>query len=221
MPLLRQLASTYVLHRLSPPPPAGPSGYADARRVSEDPAPLRWLRDLGFDAAGDRHQSGVRASDADRERVVTFLKGHSAEGRLTTEELTSRVEAAYTGVSLAQLDRLTADLPGSPFATEAPPAPRRSFVGPMAHLGAIVVGLLVLVALSSLLAPPEVWASLLVLFVPLGAFALISILPFALPVLALLLLAGLGGRSRALDRGHPGPSLPSAGRRGGVRVWRL
>ncbi len=102
------------------------------------------------------------------------------------------------------------------------PPPRSSFVGPLAHVTAIGVGLLVLVALTSLLLPPEVWASLLLVFVPLIAFAVISILPFALPVIAFLLLARAGGRHPALERDHDRRrSLLSVGRRGSVQVWRL
>jgi Domain of unknown function (DUF1707) len=40
---------------------------------------------------------GVRASDEDRERVVAALKEHRAAGRLTLEELPTRVERAYAG----------------------------------------------------------------------------------------------------------------------------
>jgi len=221
MPFLQEMARAYFLHRLSSPL-ARSSGYTDRRRVTEDPTPLRWIRDLGFDPSGHRAQQvGVRASDHDREQVVSSLKRHCAEGRLSTDELTSRVEAAYTAVSLAELDGLTADLPGSPVAAEAPSPPRPSFIGPLVHVAAIGAGLLVLVALASLLAPPEVWASLLMLLVPLGALALISILPFALPVVALLLLARAAGRPTALNRAHTRHSLVAVGRRGSAHLWRF
>ena len=221
MPFLRQMARAYFEHQLASTPQRSP-GHVGRHRPVEDPTPLRWIRDLGFDFSGSRDpQSGVRASDADREQVVTFLKRHCAEGRLSTDELTSRVEAAYSAVRFSELDRLTADLPGSPFAPAAPPAPRPSHaVAPLARAGGIALGLVVLVGLLSMLAPPEVWATLLMLFVPLAAFALFSILPFALPVVALVLLARGGSRRAYLDHGHRRQSLLSPGRRG-VYVWRL
>jgi len=219
MPFFRQMASAYFEHRLVSPARRS-QGHTDRHLPPEDPTPLRWIRDLGFDLSGGRDpQSGVRASDADREQVVTFLKRHCAEGRLSTDELTSRVEAAYSAVKFSELDRLSADLPGSPFAPVAPPAPRPSHaMAPLARVGAIGVGLVVLAGLLSMLAPPEVWATLLMLFVPLAALGLFSILPFALPVVALLLLARAGSRRGTLHHAHHRHSL--LGRRG-VQVWRL
>jgi len=169
----------------------------------------------------ERSELALRASDADRESVVDFLRGHCAEGRLDLDELEERMDLAYAARTLAELEPLTADLPGSPFAPAAPPAPRPSHaVAPLARAGGIALGLVVLVGLLSMLAPPEVWATLLMLFVPLAAFALFSILPFALPVVALLLLARGGSRRAYLDHGHRRQSLLSPDRRG-VYVWRL
>jgi class 3 adenylate cyclase len=53
----------------------------------------------------------LRASDADRERVVDALRGHFAAGRLSSDELSDRVEAAYRQPTLNDLRNLTADLP--------------------------------------------------------------------------------------------------------------
>ncbi len=66
----------------------------------------------------------LRASDADRERVVDGLRSHAAEGRLEAEELAERVEAAYRSKTLAELDELTRDLPA--LEPERPAAPARS-----------------------------------------------------------------------------------------------
>lgn len=217
MNLLHHIARSYIQRRLASPSPL----VCDRPRrpTGEDPSPLRWLRDRGFES-GRSEQGGVRASDGDREQVVTFLKRHCAEGRLSTDELTSRVEAAYTAVNLVDLDRLSTDLPGSPFETAAvvPPRRRGSFIGPAAHGAAIGAGLLVLLALASMLAPPEAWAALLMLFVPLAMFAVVVILPFALPVVALLLLLGAG--PLALGREHERHSLVFDGRRGSARLRR-
>jgi hypothetical protein len=54
----------------------------------------------------------LRASDADRERIVNLLREHHAEGRLTVEEFHDRLNAAYAAVTNGDLDALTHDLPG-------------------------------------------------------------------------------------------------------------
>ncbi|GAA0284376.1 DUF1707 domain-containing protein [Streptomyces polychromogenes] len=63
----------------------------------------------------------MRASDADRERVVDRLRDAVAEGRLDMEEFEERLEAAYKSRTYAELEPLTRDLP-APDAAPAPPA---------------------------------------------------------------------------------------------------
>lgn len=55
--------------------------------------------------------SRLRASDADRERIVEKLRTSAAEGRLTMEEFEQRMAAAYSARTYADLAALTADLP--------------------------------------------------------------------------------------------------------------
>jgi hypothetical protein len=55
----------------------------------------------------------VRASDADRDATVNRLREAAAEGRLTLEELTDRIEAAASAVMCSDLVALTSDLPGT------------------------------------------------------------------------------------------------------------
>jgi hypothetical protein len=55
----------------------------------------------------------VRASDADRDRVVEALAAASAEGRLTLEEYSERSDAALVARTLGDLASLTADLPAA------------------------------------------------------------------------------------------------------------
>jgi Domain of unknown function (DUF1707) len=55
--------------------------------------------------------SGMRASDADRDRVLDVLREAAAEGRLTPDELDERMGAALTARTLGELATLTADLP--------------------------------------------------------------------------------------------------------------
>jgi hypothetical protein len=54
----------------------------------------------------------LRASDFDRDRVITLLAESAADGRLTADEHAERVERAYQARTLGQLAALTADLVG-------------------------------------------------------------------------------------------------------------
>ena len=71
-------------------------------------------------AAGDR--SRLRASDADREQVVTVLKAAFVQGRLTRDEFYLRVTQVFASRSYADLDALTADIPAG-VAKPKPPEP--------------------------------------------------------------------------------------------------
>ncbi|MFA7761231.1 DUF1707 domain-containing protein [Streptomyces sp. NPDC048723] len=53
----------------------------------------------------------LRASDADRDRVVERLRDAVAEGRLDMEEFEERLDAAYKSRTYAELEPLTRDLP--------------------------------------------------------------------------------------------------------------
>lgn len=54
----------------------------------------------------------LRASDSDRERVITLLSAAAADGRLTPDEHADRVERAYRARTLGELASLTTDLAG-------------------------------------------------------------------------------------------------------------
>lgn len=60
---------------------------------------------------GNLGDGELRASDADRERVVTRLRDHAAEGRLTMDEFEDRMRKAYEARTYAELAPLTRDLP--------------------------------------------------------------------------------------------------------------
>jgi hypothetical protein len=53
----------------------------------------------------------VRASDADREAVLSRLQSALGEGRIDLDEFGQRADAAYAAVTRADLDLLVADLP--------------------------------------------------------------------------------------------------------------
>jgi uncharacterized protein DUF1707 len=65
----------------------------------------------GGGAPGSGHDTGIRASDRDRERAVQLLGDAHAEGRLDLDELTERIGAAYSAKVWEELAELTADLP--------------------------------------------------------------------------------------------------------------
>jgi DUF1707 SHOCT-like domain len=76
----------------------------------------------GTAAAGDRGDGRLRASRADRERVVELLKAAFVEDRLTKDELDTRVGQALASRTYADLAAVTADLPAGPAAAAPVPA---------------------------------------------------------------------------------------------------
>ncbi|MEO3751211.1 DUF1707 domain-containing protein [Streptomyces sp. B6B3] len=58
----------------------------------------------------------LRASHEDRDRVVEALRIAGGDGRLSAEELDSRLESALSARTLGELAELTADLPVAPAA---------------------------------------------------------------------------------------------------------
>ncbi|MCX4746997.1 DUF1707 domain-containing protein [Kitasatospora sp. NBC_01287] len=77
-------------------------------------------------------EAELRASDADRERIAELLRDAYAEGRLSVEEHSERIEAAYGAKTLGELVPLTRDLPahrpgpaGAERPAVAPQAPAR------------------------------------------------------------------------------------------------
>ncbi|WP_280460529.1 DUF1707 SHOCT-like domain-containing protein [Nocardia carnea] len=53
----------------------------------------------------------MRAADADRERVASALASHTGAGRLTLDEFSERVAAAYSARTMGELSAITRDLP--------------------------------------------------------------------------------------------------------------
>ncbi|QQM41059.1 DUF1707 SHOCT-like domain-containing protein [Streptomyces liliifuscus] len=79
-----------------------------------------------------RKQTDLRASDADRDRTADILREALAEGRLTAEEHSERVEDVFRAKTVGELEPLVADLPvahrSRPSETFAP-APNRPTPG--------------------------------------------------------------------------------------------
>lgn len=137
-----------------------------------------------------RERPDIRASDAERERVVSFLRDQAAEGRLTPDELDERVGRAYAALTRGELQRLVRDLPDPPFrrpaVVRAPRSRERGFV----VAGLAGFALLRLPALALLV----VWTALAL---TIALIAVIAVLAVALgPVIALILLAVVALRRR-------------------------
>jgi hypothetical protein len=134
----------------------------------------------------------LRASDADRERVVEFLREQAGVGRLTPDELDERIGAALKSVTVGDLDRLIADLPRRP----RPAAPRR--MQPARREPAHALLPLGVFALLALAAPPLI-GGLVVVMAALGvaAVGILFALGFAFgPVILIALLVVLATRRR-------------------------
>jgi Domain of unknown function (DUF1707) len=154
--------------------------------------------------------SHLRAGDADRERVAEELTRHCADGRLSPDELSDRVEAAYGSRTLGELATLTRDLPRLP--VSPPPRPQRrtrrraGVIGGgltlvlLAALGAGAIELLSEDPATAALAIVVLGATLLLLVAALG-----SLLAALAPIVALGLAARWVGRrlAGALDAGAP------------------
>jgi hypothetical protein len=70
----------------------------------------------------------LRASDEQRERAAQDIREHFAAGRLTDDELSDRLQAAYAARTQGELNALLADLPklpASPAQVKAEMAQRR------------------------------------------------------------------------------------------------
>jgi hypothetical protein len=140
-------------------------------------------------------QTDIRASDAERERVVAFLREHTLAGRLTNEELEERVGDAYAAVTIGDLERLIGDLPRARHPVPArprPPARRRNNEASPA----LVVAGFALLMITGL--------PVLILGGFIAVMALVFALSFALgPFLLLALIIVLASR-----RHHRRPSPP-------------
>lgn len=67
-------------------------------------------------------EADLRASDADRDRVADILRDALAEGRLTTEEHSERLDGVYAAKTVGELEPYVRDLPAPGAAAVAAPA---------------------------------------------------------------------------------------------------
>jgi hypothetical protein len=101
--------------------------------------------------AGRLPADDVRASDAERERVVGDLRAHAADGRLSVEELDERLERAYAARTRAELAALLTDLP------RVSRAPEYARLGFDAHVASYVAGMVLMVAIWALTGMGYFW----------------------------------------------------------------
>jgi Domain of unknown function (DUF1707) len=93
----------------------------------------------------------MRASDADRDAVISDLSEHFQAGRLTAAELDERTERALTARTWGELTELAADLPAlrptAPPATPTgrPQPPARHTVPAAAVLAGLAIAAVILV----------------------------------------------------------------------------
>lgn len=76
-----------------------------------------------MDAHGFNDNSGLRASDADRDAAAAVVNNALAEGRLTADEHSERLDAIYSAKTQSELVPLLADLPGKRAAASATATP--------------------------------------------------------------------------------------------------
>jgi hypothetical protein len=152
----------------------------------------------GFWSSSNAH---IRCSDAERERIVDFLRDRAAEGRLTPDELDERVEYAYRAVTMGDLGRLVADLPGSPFGAVRPQRPSRGIrpvvlaVGVIALIVALMPGPLWLLWVGGVAVALGLSVVVLALGLTLGPFLLAG-------AAAIYALRRLSGRGPLQPPGH-------------------
>jgi hypothetical protein len=78
---------------------------------------------------------GVRAGDADRDAAAAALGEHFAQGRLTLEELSARLDAALTATTHGELSQAARDLPDLTMFSAQVRFPRRKRARPGTTMG--------------------------------------------------------------------------------------
>ena len=87
--------------------------------------------------SGPGASPGVRASDADRDRVVEVLCAAAGDGRLTADEFDERMAAALSSRTLDELAVLTADLAGGSGRSDVATAQAKDVIRINKHGGSV------------------------------------------------------------------------------------
>jgi Domain of unknown function (DUF1707) len=148
----------------------------------------------------------MRASHADRERVVDFLKAAFVQGRLTQDEMDARIGQALAARTRAALAPLTADLPAepdrAPVPARVPPLNRSAKKAVRFGAGAIGAVILVTSGTAVILGQPVA-----ALFIPV-AIVLFAAFPaaFVAGLIALVLKVESRRHNRSRRQLPPGPA---------------
>jgi RNA polymerase-interacting CarD/CdnL/TRCF family regulator len=89
-------------------------------------------------------EHGMRASDADRERIVAALERHTAAGRLSLAEFAERVDRALASRTQAELAAVVRDLPRESTVDHAAGGRQLALAFAVALLALVVIGVAVL-----------------------------------------------------------------------------
>jgi hypothetical protein len=123
----------------------------------------------GAQAAG----SGLRASRADRERVIDLLKAAFVQGRLPRDEFDARIGQVLASRTYAELAVVTADIPAA--LIEAPPRLPARTRGRVSMNTAVTAGAcVVLVANMAMLGALLIGSSIAVVLV--GVFTVVGVI---------------------------------------------
>ncbi len=107
-------------------------------------------------SAADRQRLRLRASHADRERVIEVIKTAFVQGRLDKDELDTRAAQAFTSRTYADLAAITADLPAGPAAAPPPRGPGRAQPRPRGNTD---VKTAVSLIIAAILIPVALWTA--------------------------------------------------------------
>ncbi|HEX6446241.1 MAG TPA: DUF1707 domain-containing protein [Streptosporangiales bacterium] len=95
---------------------------------------------------GGTTQTGLRASDADRESTVGDLRRHYETGHIGYAEFNHRMDTAYRATFQHELTALLADLPGGSAGQAVAPAPQAQRPKERTSAGKIVMIIALVVA---------------------------------------------------------------------------
>lgn len=91
--------------------------------------------------------ASIRASDREREVAASRLREHAAEGRLSVDELVTRLEATFAATTRGELEALFGDLPRK--ADSGASGRRRAHRWPQARIYLAVSLLMILIWAST------------------------------------------------------------------------
>lgn len=105
--------------------------------MSGEVSPHGEFREPGGGLPAPGAAAGLRASHADRDRVVDVLRVAAGDGRLTADELDERLETALSARTIGELAVLTTDLPAMAGVSGPAPAEAKDVIRIDQHGGSV------------------------------------------------------------------------------------